>query len=761
MDYNTLNAALKKLVEQARAQRQGVGDSLRAARHLTAAQRSDLAEQLYRELVSRYPRDSRILRELGMLLRDHGGFEEAFDLFVRALAGSPDEAMLHHDVGGLLAAGYGDPSRYLAVFWPMGEVPGTLETAEQIASQQVGATPTQVRLRVALGHVLLARHRVSAAVNVYRAVAEREPDLGRTCLITTLQLAGREGEADVERGLQWMSQGDAGKAAAALRRGLRSGGRSSQAYLNLVRALQAQGAYEAAIAACREGLRWYPDEVELRREWLWSLSSDGRLGEAKDRARTFGTVRQDGFFDWIEHLSLPVVYASEDEVRAARASFGAGLRHIEERVEVDTPEVLTRWKDVVRGVNFYLPYQGELDKEFQVRYASVVRDVTTALVPDLAPHSRTQARERVRVGFASPYWHRHTVSKLFSGWVTERDETRVEAFVYKLGGRRDAMEGAIRASADVFRHFRFKDFLEDLSEVAEQIVSDALNILIYPSIGMHPVSAALASLRLAPVQAVAWGHPVTTGLPTVDYFLSSELMEPTGAEEHYTETLIRLPGIGVHVAPPSLETFKRSRDDFGLSEETVVFVSPQSLFKYHPKYDHIYPAIAQRVPGSVFVFLEQPSLEVTRTFFRRMEASFIRAGLDPTQHVVLHPRLSRSDFIELNALSDVYLDSPGWSGGMTTLEALSTGVPAVTWPGSFMRGRHTAAFLNRLGLSQLIAPDLDAYVEIATRLGQEPDERSSLRRTILDRVDRLFDDKEGVRSVEAFYERAIEAVVRE
>ena len=58
---------------------------------------------------------------------------------------------------------------------------------------------------------------------------------------------------------------------------------------------------------------------------------------------------------------------------------------------------------------------------------------------------------------------------------------------------------------------------------------------------MDELSLQLAAQRLAPVQCNSLGHPETSGLPTIDYFLSSDLMEPLDAARHYTERLVRLP----------------------------------------------------------------------------------------------------------------------------------------------------------------------------------------------------------------------------
>ncbi|WP_257237152.1 hypothetical protein [Nostoc sp. 'Peltigera malacea cyanobiont' DB3992] len=120
--------------------------------------------------------------------------------------------------------------------------------------------------------------------------------------------------------------------------------------------------------------------------------------------------------------------------------------------------------------------------------------------------------------------------------------------------------------------------------------------------GMNPQTLQMAGLRLAPVQCVAWGHPVTTGLPTIDYFLSSELMEPENGQEHYSEKLIRLPNIGVSYPKPYIPPVIKTRSYFQLLDDAVIYLCCQAPFKYLPQYDFIFAEIARRVPQAKFVF---------------------------------------------------------------------------------------------------------------------------------------------------------------
>ncbi len=82
---------------------------------------------------------------------------------------------------------------------------------------------------------------------------------------------------------------------------------------------------------------------------------------------------------------------------------------------------------------------------------------------------------------------------------------------------------------------------------------------------MDPFTYTLALSRLAPVQCVTWGHPSTTGLETIDYYLSSELFETEDADQYYTEKLVRLKTIPAYSYRPTPPSPLKKRDQFGLA----------------------------------------------------------------------------------------------------------------------------------------------------------------------------------------------------
>ncbi|MGY2766888.1 O-linked N-acetylglucosamine transferase family protein [Thermostichus sp. MS-CIW-26] len=276
-----------------------------------------------------------------------------------------------------------------------------------------------------------------------------------------------------------------------------------------------------------------------------------------------------------------------------------------------------------------------------------------------------------------------------------------------------------------------------------------LDVLLYPEVGIDPVCAQLAALRLAPVQAMAWGHPQTSGLPTIDVFLSSELMEPPDGAGHYTEQLLPLPGIGTYYIPLEVDPAPVDWRAWGVDPDRVLYLCAQSLFKYLPQYDEVFPRIAREVGKCQFLFLRgRLSQGIRERFWQRLRRAFQAYDLAAEEYVVLLPELSPAEYAAYNALGDIYLDSLGWSGGNTTLEALPHGLPIVTLPGSLLRGRHTYAILQQMGILDTIAHTLDEYVQIASQLGLDPEWREQMGQQVKARQDRVYRDPAPIRALE-------------
>lgn len=146
---------------------------------------------------------------------------------------------------------------------------------------------------------------------------------------------------------------------------------------------------------------------------------------------------------------------------------------------------------------------------------------------------------------------------------------------------------------------------------------------------------------------------------------------------------------------------------------------------------------------------------MTEVFQDRLDRAFAAHGLSSRDHCVFLDSLGQSEFVAAQGLCDVFLDSIGWSGCNSTLESLQHDLPIVTMPGALMRGRHSAAILQMMGVTDTIAATLDDYVALAARLAGAPEQCQTARRNIAENKHKVYRDRACVTALGKFLERAV------
>ncbi|HKW79404.1 MAG TPA: tetratricopeptide repeat protein [Casimicrobiaceae bacterium] len=452
-----------------------------------------------------------------------------------------------------------------------------------------------------------------------------------------------------------------------------------------------------------------------------------------------------------ERLTLPMVYGGPGDIDDARADFETGLDRLEREI-VPTlraaPLAEAELLDGLRWVNFYLAYQGCDDRALQVRYAATVAAAVDAVAPHwrapIAP--RPLAGRRVRIGFASAFFHTGTCGRYFKHWITDLDRDRFEVFVYHVWPGMDEIANAVAERADHFRTFSANRSRP--SVVAPVIRNDDLDVLVYTELGMDVTCFPLAALRLAPRQYTGWGHPVTTGHSTIDAFISAVAMEPDDAQSHYSEKLVLLPGIGTRYERP-LPPSAGGREQFSLPADRTLLLCPQSLWKIHPDNDPLFAEILASDPRAMLVFFGGWHPAPIDRFMQRLKRTLDDFGISIRERTRVLPQVAHDDYLRVNMLCDAMIDTLHWSGGNSSLDALACSLPVVTLPGRFMRGRQSAGMLRLLGVPELIARDRGDYLSIVARLSADRGWRDQLAARIGEAQGLLFDRPEAIDRLQA------------
>jgi predicted O-linked N-acetylglucosamine transferase (SPINDLY family) len=545
------------------------------------------------------------------------------------------------------------------------------------------------------------------------------------------------------------------------RAAVKQNGHDPNGYIAAAQACKQLGRLRETLEILSQGVSLCAPSAPLYEYYIERLEKCNRTEEAIATARQAMILFPDELiFRLREALLLPILYDSQHQLDQYRQRYTEGLNKITREIPLSTA---TDWQRALvaigKNANKYLGYQGHNDRKLQEQYGGWVHQIMAANFPLFAqspPMPPLGARGQLRIGYVSARFGDTSVTKAFLGWLHERDRERITAFAYHASQRTDVVTDRVRNTIDYFR--KLGSAPED---AAATIRDDELHLLVFLDVGMSPYMAQLAALRLAPITCAAWDYPVTSGLPSLDYFLSSEAMEPENAQDHYSEKLVLLPGLGVHYAKPVIPIglLFKSRQDFGIREDAVVYLISQSVFKSLPAQDQLFAQIARLVPNSQFVFLVTNEI-VRSDLERRLGRAFAAVGLKAADHCVLLPEMAKLDYWNLHLNADVVLDTTGWSGGVSTFEAVALGSPVVTLPGSLMRGRQSSAILSCLDVTETIAQTQDEYVKIAVRLGRDALWRQNIVERMAHGHSRLYSDTRCVRALEDFFRRVVDERLR-
>src|SRR5438552_167878 len=527
------------------------------------------------------PRFARALRYLGILLGETGDAEGAIAALEDALLIEPNHSRAWNNLG--------NAQRTL----------GQLAEAERSFARALALQPDYALAAANLGEVLRDQGEVERAETTLRAALARQ-----------------------------------------------AGGPPFRAQIVLLAGLlRERGALDEAERLYRQAIDLSPHESGGQWASLaWVLSERGAMAAARDAYAAARTVDATDLRSLLgKHLTLPMIYADTDHLAAERAGFAAGLSALQHELPA-AAAALSEEKllDGFRWTNFFLAYQGQDDRALQAAYASLVAQAIDAGASRW--RRRIEARPvtgpRLRVGFASAFFHVGTCGRYFRSWITDLDRKRFEVFVYHLYPGMDEIASAIAQRADCFRTFA------------------------------------------------------------------------------------------------------------GLPEDRKLLLCPQSLWKIHPDNDALFAEILAANPDALLVLFEGRYPAVGEQFMRRLTRALGEHGVSVPERIHVLPQVGHDDYLRINLVCDAMLDTMHWSGGNTSLDALACGLPMVTLPGAFMRGRQSAGMLQLLGIAELIARDRADYLAIAARLCRDPAWRVDLSRRIRAGQARLFDVRDAIASLE-------------
>jgi FkbM family methyltransferase len=676
--------------------------------------RHDLAVELFRLAIKENARNPLYFSNLGVALKDQGKPEEAVAAYRQAIALKPDLAEAHSNLGNAL------------------NDLGQHDEAAAAHRRAVALKPDHAEAYSNLGNALYELGKYDEAAAAHRRAIALRPDY-----------AG----AHSNLGNALKELGELDEAVAAHRRAIALKPDHAEAHCNLATVLCEQGMLDEAVGSYRHAIAIRPDLTEAHFNLGVALYDQGKLDDAADAYRAAIALAPDHA---AAHCNLGNTLAEQAMLEPAVAAYrqALGIRHDYADAHYNLANALNDQGRLEAAMAAYRQAIG-MKPEFAVAHSNLLfcmngsdalsRDDLFAAhrewderharpAPRATPHANDRVPERrLRIGYVSPDFRKHSVTYFFEPLLREHDRQTVEVFCYAAVKRPDAVTARLQGLAD---HWIATVGMPD-DALAERIRNDRIDILV--DLAGHTGGNRLMvfARKPAPIQVTWLGYPNTTGLGAIDYRLVDAVTDPVGEADRWaSETLLLLDdGFLCYNAPPDAP--ERAAPP-GRDTGAVTFGSFNNPSKLSPATLDAWATLLARLPrarlllkGKQFADPATRDLLLARLARRGIAAERIELAQwvpGSAAHLSFYDRI------------DIALDPFPYNGTTTTCEALWMGVPVVTLQGHRHAGRVGASLLTRVDLTDCIAKSREHYVEIACALAGDPDRLASLRRGLRPRM---------------------------
>jgi predicted O-linked N-acetylglucosamine transferase (SPINDLY family) len=682
-------------------------------RHQRAG-RLDQAAKTYRQILSDDPRQPDALHLLGVIAQKMGNLEDAVELIAESLRLKPTNVSAMNNLAGVLHA--------------QRRLPEALEFYDAA----IEASPREAYLRCNRSNVLKDLGRFREAIEGYMSALELDPrsapalsnlgivynecgewEAAAVCYRRALALNPRSYEAHSNFGVLLREQGQLEEATKHLQQSIVLNPQSDAAFTNLGAALKDLGQATEAIAC-------YCRALELNPRSHFAMNNLGTL--LKDAGRfAEGT----GCFEKAIALQ-PNFHLAHNNLGSALCELGRAREAAEcfRRAIALKPAYHHAFSNLL----FTLNYLGDTDRaalfaehrRFDEFYGEPLR-------ARIQPHANVpDPARRLRVGFVSGDLREHPVAAFIEPVFARHTAAAFEFFCYSNFPKRDAVTERLRSAVE---HWRDVAGWSD-EALADAIRQDGIDILVDLSGHTAHNRLLVFARKPAPIQVSMIGYMQTTGLSAMNYRVTDERLDPPGANDEFnTEKLIRLPAGAAPFQPPA--DCPPVNELPALTNGFVTYASFNNLAKVSPEAVRAWAKILLAQPDARLLLVGRAG--------NSLRADFAAQGI-AADRVEVIDRLPLQDFLALHHRVDFLLDTFPYNGGTTTLLALWMGVPLVTLVGEGTVARTGASILQGVGLSRLVASNIEEYVNVAQAATADLPALADLRASLRGKLRPLLED---------------------
>ena len=374
---------------------------------------------------------------------------------------------------------------------------------------------------------------------------------------------------------------------------------------------------------------------------------------------------------------------------------------------------------------------------------------------------------KIKIGFVNCFANRlHSVTRDRAGIIIEMNPERFDKhLVYMDSEVQDLpLVNNLMKSIPEENHHRIvpERFLFQPQQVLESLDQCQFDILVFCELGMNPISYLLAHARLAPIQVTTWGHSITSGISTIDYYFSSKWFESAANAHYYSEKLLLMNSLSTYyptITPPQ-------KDDEWIDIRTVLNIPTngkiisciQSYFKLQPEWFQCVKKILERGEGDFYLLLQIPKSsesEGGNTFEKKYRTRLLEIFGDQLSNIRFLETMDYRSYLQILTQADIMIDPFPFGGCNTSLEAFRLGKIVVTYPGPKLPGRFTVGFYHKMDILDPVCRDVDEYIEKTCYYLTNLEARQKIETRITESHSCLFLERESISE----WEQVVESLV--
>ena len=679
------------------------------------------AEFSYRKAIKLQPDLANSHFNLGNTLRNLGKSNEAEFSYRKAIELNPDFAEAHSNLGGMLKNN------------------GNYKEAEIYTRKAIEIQSDLASAHLNLGNILRDLGKLEQAELSTRKAIQLAPNdaITRSNLGTILRDLGKLQEAELST-----------------RKAIQLNPEFAEAYSNLGSILKDIGNPKDAEISYLKAIEIKPDFAEFHSN-LGIMLID--LGKVSDAIKYFSSASRYAPNNIIHFINSKLIFSpimqSNLQIDSERNQYKKEINNLKNRENMYFEKPNSFFPSI-----FYLAYQNKQDDRAILEEFSEAISKTKGIICNGFSYDKylvsSSKRKKLKIGVCSMFLRsNHSVGKCFINVLKDLSQTDIEMTLYIIP---DNKHHSLRKG--IHEHFTTVINLPNCPQIASEIIlSDQLDLIFYPDIGMTSFSYVLALSKLALVQVNGLGHGSTSGIKNIDYYITHG-DEPIKSDLDYTETLIRFRRLPFNFTPPKIDENKITKKNIINSSSKFYIGLIQSLVKLHPNYDEILESILLKIENSYLVLITDKS----NYNFKLLQDRWNKKNKLLIERSIFLDSMEKDDFLHITRSCDIMLDPFYFGGGVTFYEAMTYGIPFITYPHSQKVRIVSAGYKQMKIKNPPIAYSPEDYVNWCIKYSKDKYLLDSTKRELRQKAEKyLFNDLEIYKDYYKFFKESVKKARKE